>query len=74
MHMITEFADVEFKACNDPGPTRFICTLENGPAQNVLLDDELAFRLQLKPGITLTQAQAVAEYLNQHVAALSITY
>jgi hypothetical protein len=74
MSSTTEFADVRFKACDNEGPTQFICTLENGPATNTVLHDKLDFRLRLRPGTTFEQAQEISRYLNQHISALSVTF
>ena len=73
MEAINEFADAIFKACDNEGPSQFICTLENGPDTNTILHSRLSVRLRLKRGITFEQAERITNYLNDHIDGIAVT-
>jgi hypothetical protein len=71
----TEFADARFKASDNlPGTVQTIGTLENGLDTNTVLHGKLDFRLRLKPGIDFREAERIADYLNEHVDGISVTF
>ena len=70
----TEFADARFKASDNPGPPQFIGTLETGPKTNKVLNDNLDFRLRLRPNVSFEQAERIAAYLNEYVDGISVSF
>ena len=73
MSVINEVADVRFKVCEYGDGEPYLCTLENGSASNTILHDRLSLGFQLKKGISFNEAQAVADYLNQHITRAAVT-
>ena len=69
-----EFADVRFKAGEYEGGIPYLCTLENGPATNTVLHDKLALSLQLKPSTSFEEALKIADYLNEHITRVAVTF
>jgi hypothetical protein len=72
MSDINESADVRFKVCEYEGGEPFLCTLENGSASNTILHDKLSLALQLKKGTSFSEANAIADYLNDHITRVAV--
>ena len=71
----TEFASTRFKASdNPPGTAQTIGTLENGPDTNSVLHSKLDFYIRLKRGLDFWEAQRIADYLNEHVDGIAVTF
>ena len=73
MSAINEFADVRFKVGEYGDGEPYLCTLENGAASNTILHDKLSLRFQLKKGTSLSAANTIADYLNQHITRVAAT-
>jgi hypothetical protein len=69
-----EFAKVQFKVCEYGDGTPFLCTLENGPRTNTILNDTTSVTIQLKSGATFEDAEIVARYLNANIETIGIQF
>jgi hypothetical protein len=69
-----ETADVQFKVCEFGDRTPYLCTLENGPRTNTVLNDTTSFTLELRDGTSFDEAWAIANYLNDHVTKIGLQF
>ena len=73
MNEKSEIVDVKFKVCEFEGGIPFICTLENGPLNNLILHGELSQYLILREGTSWQDAENLVRLLNEHVAKSAVT-
>jgi len=61
------FADVRFKVCETDKPSEpYICTLED-------VHPKVSISLLLKKGTSFKEAEAIVQYLNEHIPRVHLT-